>query len=49
MKSRARREAQESILIDSTAGMIGDLHGIMGQAMPEFSAIDELPLDGKAA
>jgi hypothetical protein len=38
-----------SAMIDSTVGMVGDLHGIMGQAMPEISAIDEPPLlEGKA-
>jgi hypothetical protein len=30
--------------------MVGDLQGIMGQAMPEIAAIDEPPMiEGKAA
>lgn len=50
MKAWAKREAQLNTMIDSTVGMIGDLHGIIGQAMPEISAIDEPPmLEGKAA
>jgi hypothetical protein len=49
-KSWAKREAQVSVMIESTVGMVGDLHGIMGQAMPEIAAIDEPPmLEGKAA
>ncbi len=49
-KALAKREAQLGSMIDSTVGMVGDLHGIMGQAMPEISAIDEPPmLEGKAA
>ncbi|MCC8952725.1 DUF2130 domain-containing protein [Bradyrhizobium sp. Pear77] len=50
VKAWAKREAQVSAMIESTAGMVGDLHGIMGQAMPEIEAIDEPPmLEGKAA
>ena len=49
-KAWAKREAQVSAMIESTVGMVGDLHGIMGQAMPEIEAIDEPPmLEGKAA
>jgi hypothetical protein len=49
-KAWAKREAQVSAMIDSTVGLVGDLHGIMGQAMPEISAIEEPPvLEGKAA
>jgi hypothetical protein len=49
-KTWAKREAQVSAMIESTVGMVGDLQGIMGQAMPEISAIDEPPLlEGKAA
>jgi hypothetical protein len=37
-------------MVDSTVGMVGDLRGIMGQAMPEISAIDDPPMiEGKAA
>ncbi len=50
VKVWAKREAQVCAMIESTAGMVGDLYGIMGQAMPEISAIDEPPmLEGKAA
>jgi hypothetical protein len=50
MKSWAKREGQVCAMIESTVGMVGDLHGIMGQAMPEISAIDEPPMiEGKAA
>jgi hypothetical protein len=50
MKAWAKREAQVNIMIDSTVGMVGDLQGIMGQAMPEISAIEEPPMiEGKAA
>src|SRR5438270_2647238 len=49
-KAWAKREAQVSAMIESTVGMVGDLHGIMGQAMPEIEAIEEPPmLEGKAA
>jgi hypothetical protein len=37
-------------MIESTLGMVGDLHGIMGQAMPEISAIEDPPMpEGRAA
>jgi hypothetical protein len=50
VKAWAKREAQVCSMIESTVGMVGDLHGIMGQAMPEFSSIDEPPMiEGKAA
>jgi hypothetical protein len=49
-KAWAKREAQVSAMIDSTVGMVGDLHGIMGQAMPEIEAIEDPPMiEGKAA
>jgi hypothetical protein len=50
VKALAKREAQVTALIESTVGMVGDLHGIMGQAMPEIAAIEEpLMLEGNAA
>lgn len=50
VKAWAKRKAQVSAMIESTVGMVGDLHGIMGQAMPEIEAIEEPPmLEGKAA
>jgi hypothetical protein len=37
-------------MIESTVGMVGDLHGIIGQAMPEIEAIEDPPMiEGKAA
>jgi hypothetical protein len=49
-KAWAKREAQVSARIESTVGMVGDLHGIMGQAIPEIDALKEPPmLEGKAA
>jgi hypothetical protein len=46
----AKREVQVTAMVDSTVGMVGDLHGIMGQAMPEISAIDDPPMiEGKVA
>ncbi|MBR0857832.1 DUF2130 domain-containing protein [Bradyrhizobium liaoningense] len=49
-KAWAKREAQVTTMIESTVGMVGDLQGIMGQAMPEIDAIDAPPmLEGKAA
>jgi hypothetical protein len=42
--------ASFSAMIESTVGKVGDPHGIVGQAMPEISTIDEPPiLVGKAA
>jgi hypothetical protein len=50
VKAWAKREAQVSAMIESTVGMVGDLHGIVGQAMPEISTIDEPPMfEGRAA
>ena len=49
-KAWAKRESQLGAMVDSTVGMVGDLQGIVGQAMPEIAAIDEPPmLEGKAA
>jgi hypothetical protein len=50
LKAWAKREAQTNAMIEGTVGMVGDLHGIMGQAMPEIAAIDEPQMiEGKAA
>ena len=50
LKAWAKREAQVNAVIESTVGMVGDLHGIMGQSMPEIAAIESTPmLEGKAA
>jgi hypothetical protein len=42
-KQWAKREAQIVAVIDSTSGMVGDLQGIAGRAMPEIPSLD-LPL-----
>jgi hypothetical protein len=42
MKAWAKREAVGA-MIESTVGMVGDLQDIIGQAMPEIAAIEELP------
>ena len=50
VKAWAKREAQVTTMIESTVGMVGDLHGIMGQAMPEIPSIEDPPMiEGKAA
>jgi hypothetical protein len=50
IKAWAKREAQVTAMVDSIVGMVGDLHGIMGQAMPEILAIDDPPMiEGRAA
>jgi hypothetical protein len=50
IKAWAKRGAQVTTMIESTVGMVGDLHGIMGQAMPEISSIEDPPLlEGEAA
>jgi hypothetical protein len=50
LKAWAKRETQVSTIIESTVGMVGDLYGIVRQAMPEHSVIDDpLMFEGKAA
>ena len=50
IKAWAKREVQVTAMVDLMVGMIGDLHDIMGQAMPENLAIDDPPMiEGKAA
>jgi hypothetical protein len=41
----ARREAQLNGVLDSTAGLYGDLQGIAGRAMPEIEGLDILMID----
>jgi hypothetical protein len=41
----ARREAQLSGVLDSTAGLYGDLQGIAGRSMPEIEGLDVLMID----
>ena len=42
-KQWSKREAQIRAVVDSTVGMVGDLQGIAGKAMPEISSLD-MPL-----
>jgi hypothetical protein len=41
----ARREAQLNGVLDSTAGLYGDLQGIAGRAMPEIEGLDVLMIE----
>jgi hypothetical protein len=41
----ARREAQLNGVLDSTAGLYGDLQGIAGRAMPEIEGLDLLMIE----
>jgi hypothetical protein len=45
----ARREAQLNGVLDSTAGLYGDLQGIAGRAMPEIEGLDVLMIEASAA
>ena len=42
-KQWSKREAQILAVVDSTVGMVGDLQGIAGKAMPEIPGLD-MPL-----
>jgi hypothetical protein len=42
----AKRESQILGVVESTAGMVGDLQGIAGKAMPEIPALDLPLIDG---
>jgi hypothetical protein len=44
----ARREAQLNGVLDSTAGLYGDLQGIAGRAMPEIEGLDVLMIEASA-
>ena len=39
-KQWSRREAQILAVVDSAVGMVGDLQGIAGKAMPEIPSLD---------
>ena len=39
-KQWSKREAQILAAVDSTVGMVGDLQGIAGKAMPEIASLD---------
>ncbi len=49
MRQWAKREEQIRGVLDSTAGMYGDLQGIAGSALPEIESLDVPLLEGKAA
>jgi len=42
----AKRETQIVAVVESTAGMVGDLQAIAGKAMPEISSLDPPLLEG---
>ena len=42
----AKRESQLTSVVESTAGMYGDLQGIAGKAIPEIESLDTPLLDG---
>jgi Uncharacterized protein conserved in bacteria (DUF2130) len=44
----ARREEQLKCVLDSTAGLYGDLQGIAGHSMPELECLDILLIEGEA-
>jgi hypothetical protein len=44
----AKREQQLKGVLESSAGMYGDLQGIAGQALPEIGSLDMLLLEGKS-
>jgi hypothetical protein len=44
----AKREQQLKGVLESSAGMYGDLQGIAGQALPEIRSLDMLLLDSKS-
>jgi hypothetical protein len=45
----AKREEQLGTVLDSTAGLYGDLQGIAGRAMQEIESLDVLTIDSVAA
>jgi hypothetical protein len=45
----ARREEQLRCVLDSTAGLYGDLQGIAGRAMPEIGSLDILLIDSEGS
>jgi len=51
MRLWAKREEQLRSVLDSTAGLYGDLQGIVGQAMQEIESLDVLLIEanGEAA
>jgi hypothetical protein len=46
IKLWAKREEQLNGVLDSTAGLYGDLQGIAGRAMPEIEGLDVLMIEG---
>jgi hypothetical protein len=45
----AKRELQLRGVVDSTAGLYGDLQGIAGRAMPKIDGLDIIMIDAKAS
>lgn len=49
MRMWAKREEQLKGVLDSTAGLYGDLQGIAGRAMQEIESLDVLMIENKAS
>jgi hypothetical protein len=45
MRMWAKREEQFKGVLDSTAGLYGDVQGIAGRAMPEVASLDVLMIE----
>ena len=48
-KQWSKREAQILAVVGSTVGMVGDLQGIAGKAMPEIPSLDMPLLEASTA
>ncbi len=48
MRMWAKREEQLRGVLDSTAGLYGDLQGIAGRAMPEIESLDVRMIEASA-
>lgn len=46
MRMWSKREEQLSVVLESTAGLYGDLQGIAGRAMQEIESLDVLMIEG---
>ncbi len=48
MRIWAKREAQLKGVLDSSAGLYGDLRGIAGRAMPEIEGLGPFMIESKS-
>jgi hypothetical protein len=49
MRIWAKREEQLKGVLNSSAGLYGDLQGIAGRAMPDIESLDVLMIESKTA